>query len=223
MLFWAAFPRFYYCLFAETAGLCASCWARLSPVTAPFRQHCGPPLAEQLVDSICATCWATPPEMTFFRAALRYDDVARGLILKLKPLDGLHLVTFVSQLMAARFVELTANNLFVVPVPLHRWRYWRRRFNRSAELARYLCQHYEKVLYTPDLLIRHCATKSQSGLSRQARERNLTAAFVPSPTATQKLRDHRPCYMKVATKPVLPLNTQHCENRHPVKKPNRQS
>ena len=28
-------------LFAETTGLCTACWTRLSPVTAPFCQHCG--------------------------------------------------------------------------------------------------------------------------------------------------------------------------------------
>ena len=149
MLFWAAFPRFCCCLFAETAGLCAA-------------------------------CWAIPPEMTCIRATLCYDDAARDLILKLKPLDALQLVPFISQLMVARFVELTADNPFVVQVPLHRWRYWRRCFNRPAELVRYLCQHYEKVLNAPGLLIRHHSTKSQSGLSRQARKRNLTATFVPS-------------------------------------------
>ena len=177
-------------LFAETTGLCTACWTRLSPVTAPFCQHCGLPLAEQLVDGICASCWATPPEMACIRAALRYDDAARDLILKLKHGDGLQLVPFISQLMAARFVELTADNPFVVPVPLHRWRYWRRRFNQSAELARYLCQHYERGVYAPDLLIRHRATKSQGGLSRQARKRNLTGAFIQSPTAAQTLRGH---------------------------------
>ena len=128
--------------------------------------------------------------MACIRAALRYDDAARDLILKLKHGDGLQLVPFISQLMAARFVELTADNPFVVPVPLHRWRYWRRRFNQSAELARYLCQHYERRVYAPDLLIRHRATKSQGGLSRQARKRNLTGAFIPSPTAAQTLRGH---------------------------------
>ena len=125
MLFWADFPRFCCCLFAASAGLCPACWAHLSPVTAPFCQHCSPPLDEQLVDSICASCWATPPEMTCIRAALRYNDVARDLILKLKPVDGLQLVPFISQLMAAKFVELTADNPFVMLVPLHRWRYWR--------------------------------------------------------------------------------------------------
>ena len=62
--------------------------------------------------------------MTCIRAALRYDDAARELILKLKLRhdDGLQLVPFISQLMAAIFIELTADNPFVVPVLLNRWR-----------------------------------------------------------------------------------------------------
>ena len=81
--------------------------------------------------------------MAFIRAALRYDGAARDLVLKLKHGDGLQLLSFISRLIAARFVELTADNSFMVPVLLYLWRYWRRRFNQSAELARYLCQHYE--------------------------------------------------------------------------------
>ena len=57
-------------------------------------------------------------------------------------------------------------------------------------MARYLCQHYERGFYAPDLMIRHRAPKSHDGLSRQARKRNLTGAFIPSPTAAQTLRGH---------------------------------
>ncbi len=42
-------------LFAKTTGLYMACWTRLSPVPAPFCQHCSLPLAEQLVDGICAS------------------------------------------------------------------------------------------------------------------------------------------------------------------------
>ena len=128
--------------------------------------------------------------MACIQVALRYDDAAPDLILKLKHGDGLQLVPLVSQLMAARFVELTADTPFGVPVPLHRWRHWRRRFNQSAELARYLCQHNERGVYAPDLLIRCRVKKSQGGLLRQARKRNLTGAFISSPSAAQTLRGH---------------------------------
>ncbi len=128
--------------------------------------------------------------MAYIRATLRYDDAAFDLILKLKHGEGLQLVSFISQLMAARFVELTADKPFVVPVPLRRWHHWRRRFNQSAELSRYLCQHPERGIYAADLLIRHRAKKSQRGLSRQAPKRNLTGAFISSPSAAQTLRGH---------------------------------
>jgi len=150
-------------LFAETTGLCTAYWTRLSPVTVPFCRHYGLLLAERLVDGICSSCWAIPPEVACIRAALRYHVPAHDLILNLKHGDGLQLVPFISQLMAARFVELTADNPIMVPVPLHRWRYWRRRFNQSAELAPYLCQHYEIGFHAPDLLIRHRAAKTQGG------------------------------------------------------------
>ena len=173
--------------FSETTGLCADCWSELSPVTSPFYQHCGLPLAEQLDDGICAGCWAAPPAMTRIRTALRYDDSSRDLILKLKHGDALQLVPFISRLMAGRFAELTTDNPLVVPIPLHRWRYWRRRFNQSAELARHLCQRYGRGIYDAGLLVRRRATKSQGGLSRRARKRNLAGAFATSPEAAKRL------------------------------------
>ena len=99
--------------FSETTGLCADCWSGLSPVTSPFCQHCGLPLAEQLDDGICAGCWAAPPAMTRIRTALRYDDSSRELILKLKHGDALQLVPFISRLMDGRFAELTTDTRFL--------------------------------------------------------------------------------------------------------------
>ena len=170
--------------FADTTGLCAACWSSLAPVTAPMCRQCGLPLAEMLEDGICAACWATPPAIKRIRSALRYDDASRSLILKLKHGDGLQLVPFICRLMAGRFAELTSDNPLVVPIPLHRWRYWRRRFNQSAELARYLCHQHGTGIYAPELLLRTRATQSQGGLSLQARKRNLARAFAVSPGAT---------------------------------------
>ena len=63
-------------------------------------------------------------------------------------------------------------------------------WTRLSPVTAPFCQHYERGVYAPDLLIRHRATKSQGGLSRQARKRNLTGAFIPSSTAPQTLRGH---------------------------------
>lgn len=171
--------------FADTTGLCAACWSALAPITAPMCRQCGLPLAEMLEDGICAACWATPPKISRIRSALRYDDASRSLILKLKHGDGLQLVPFICRLMAGRFAELTSDDPLVIPIPLHRWRYWRRRFNQSAELARNLCHQHGTGVYSPVLLQRQRATQSQGGLSRQARKRNLAGAFAISPDAAR--------------------------------------
>jgi ComF family protein len=171
--------------FADTTGLCAACWSALAPITAPMCRQCGLPLAEMLEDGICAACWATPPKISRIRSALRYDDASRSLILKLKHGDGLQLVPFICRLMAGRFAELTSDDPLVIPIPLHRWRYWRRRFNQSAELARYLCHQHGTGVYSPVLLQRQRATQSQGGLSRQARKRNLAGAFAINPDAAR--------------------------------------
>jgi len=127
--------------FSDSRGLCADCWSGLKPISAPFCQRCGLALGHTLADPICANCWMNPPPVAAIRAALAYDDASRGLILKLKHADGLQLVPMLAQVMEVRFREMAADNPLVIPIPLHPWRYFRRRYNQSAELARYLCHH----------------------------------------------------------------------------------
>lgn len=118
-----------------------------------------------------------PPPLIRIRACLSYDDASRRLILKLKHGDGLQLVPLMAKVMATRFHELTTNNPLVIPVPLHRWRYLRRRYNQAAELARFLAQRTGHGEFKPDLLVRRRSTRSQGGLSRQQRRRNVAGAF----------------------------------------------
>lgn len=130
-----------------------------------------------------------PPPVAAIRAALAYDDASRGLILKLKHADGLQLVPMLAQVMEVRFREMAADNPLVTPIPLHPWRYFRRRYNQSAELARYLCHHSGCGTFAPDLLGRHRQTRSQGGLSRQQRRRNVAGAFQLSPSLTASIAD----------------------------------
>ncbi len=65
-----------------------------------------------------------------------YDDVARGLVHRLKYEDRHDLAPAMARMMAGAGRDLIAQADCVVPVPLHRWRLWRRRFNQAALLAR---------------------------------------------------------------------------------------
>ena len=82
-----------------------------------------------------------PPPLAMIRACIHYSDVSRKLILAFKHGDGLQLTPFLTSLMARDFAIITdGEDSLVVPVPLHRQRYFRRRCNQSAELARRLCR-----------------------------------------------------------------------------------
>ena len=68
----------------------------------------------------------------------------------------------------------------VVPVPLHRWRLWSRRFNQSASLAKAVAEVAGKK-FAADALGRNRPTRQQVGLSASQRDRNVRGAFVATP------------------------------------------
>jgi ComF family protein len=65
----------------------------------------------------------------------------------------------------------------IVPVPLHRGRLWKRRYNQAAELARRLGADWNRTVATL-ALERSRATQSQGAMtSARARRRNVQRAF----------------------------------------------
>ena len=78
----------------------------------------------------------------------------------------------------------------VVPVPLHRWRLWRRRFNQAALLARPIARAGAKP-FVPQALARVKATRSQVGLTRAGRAENLQGAFRVPPTQRALVQGRR--------------------------------
>jgi ComF family protein len=70
------------------------------------------------------------------------------------------------------------------PVPLHRTRLWRRRYNQAAELARALGRRTGKPVAVR-ALVRSRATESQGEMvSARARRRNVLGVFkVPDPVS----------------------------------------
>jgi ComF family protein len=77
-------------------------------------------------------------------------------------------------------LALTESGALLVPVPLHRWRIWRRGFNQSALLAREVARRTGSEMRA-DLIERRKRTPMLGGLGRAARARTLRGAFaVPS-------------------------------------------
>ena len=123
--------------FADSTGLCAACWRGLAPIGAPVYERCSLSLGHTLAEPICAACWMDPPPLAMIQACIHYNDVSRKLTLAFKHGDRLQLTPFMTSLMARDFAMMTdGKDSLVVPVPLHRQRYFRRPYNQSAKLAR---------------------------------------------------------------------------------------
>jgi ComF family protein len=161
----------------EPATLCAGCWRQLAFVTEPCCDRRGIPFAFDPGEGIVsAAALAHPPAWDRARAAVRFDERSRRLVHDLKYRDRHEVAALMARLMAVAGQSLTAESACVVPVPLFRWRLWRRRYNQSALLALRLCRPHS-LPFRPDLLERTRSTTAQVGLGYRQRQANVRNAF----------------------------------------------
>jgi ComF family protein len=158
-------------------GVCGDCWGQLAFLAAPLCRRCGYPFEHDLgAEAVCAACVAFAPAYDRARAALRYDEASRGLILQFKHADRTDAARAFGRWLARAGGELLTQAQVIVPVPLHWTRLFQRRYNQSALLA--LALAYETGLPAATLaLVRRRRTPSQGHLSPTARWRNVASAF----------------------------------------------
>ncbi|MDP2296589.1 MAG: ComF family protein [Pseudolabrys sp.] len=165
----------------DGAGLCAACWSKLSLIEPPYCARLGIPfLFDPGPGLLSMEAIANPPAYDRARAAVRYDDIARSLVLSFKYGDRLDLAPMMGRWMARAGRELLSGADALVPVPLHWRRLWARRFNQAAALARAISA-ISGVPVLDDGIRRVRATPQQVGLSKTERGDNVQGAFrVPS-------------------------------------------
>lgn len=159
-------------------NLCAGCWSRIAFLSEPMCAVCGFPFEfDAGPDTLCAGCRQHRPAFDLARALMRYDDASRNPILALKRADRLDLVPAFARWLERPARELLDQSDLIVPVPLHRGRLWRRRFNQSALIAIALGRQAGKPVDC-FALRRVRATPSQGEMpSASARRRNMQGAF----------------------------------------------
>lgn len=157
--------------------LCASCWKDIHFIAPPYCARCGAPF-DLPVDagSLCGACLETEPLFTSARSALIYDEASRPFILKLKHADRLDPVPALANWMVRAGADVWGQVDLIVPVPLHRWRLLKRRYNQAALLAQAIGRQVGKPAIV-DLLVRHKQTESQGHLGRKKRQLNVAGAF----------------------------------------------
>jgi predicted amidophosphoribosyltransferase len=146
--------------------LCAACWPRLRFLERPWCPVMGTPFLHDMGEGfLSAEAIADPPPFERARAAVVYGGVAGRMVQGLKYRDRTDLAPWMAGWMLRAGGELIADADLVVPVPLHWYRFFRRQFNQSAELARALSRQ-AGLAYAPSALRRIKPTRRQVGLER---------------------------------------------------------
>jgi ComF family protein len=162
---------------AGSDALCARCWSAIRFIAPPICPVYGTPFAYDLgAGIVSAAALADPPPFRRARSAAIYGDVARSLVHQLKYHDRPHLAHVMAIAMHRAGRELLADCRVIVPVPLHGFRLWQRRFNQAAVLAAGIAE-LSGTPADPFLLQRVRPTRHQVGLTALQRRDNMAGAF----------------------------------------------
>ncbi len=157
--------------------LCGACWREVDFIRAPLCDVLGIPLpfstGERMVS---AAAVAQPPAWDRARAVAHYSGAMRTLVHQLKYADRHDARTLLGRWLADAGRDLMPGIDVIVPVPLSRLRLLLRHFNQAAVLAGELARQ-TGVAMDPLLLARIRRTRSQVGMTREQRRRNVAGAF----------------------------------------------
>ena len=157
--------------------LCASCWPRIRFLERPWCEVLGTPFAHEMGEgAVSPEAIANPPPFARARAAVSYSGAARQVVQNLKYRDRTELAPWMAAWMLRAGSELVRDADLVVPVPLHRRRFFSRRFNQSAELGRHVAR-LAGLSFSASAVERAKLTRQQVGLGAKEREDNVRGAF----------------------------------------------
>jgi ComF family protein len=176
-------PRCPACgeIVAEAERFCLGCWRSLAMLGEPCCTRCGLPFAFDSgggeAEAECGACLARPPPFDRLRAAVAYGETARKVALKLKYSGRPGVAGTLAHLMLRHLDPWSADDPpLLVPVPLHRWRMWKRGYNQAALIASELARR-SGAGCALGLLRRRRATPSLRGLNRRERALAVRGAF----------------------------------------------
>lgn len=178
--------------------ICESCWAEIAIDRGSYCYRCGDSLEFPSIDGVpeknlCRACRLAPPPFRRAVAFGRYEGRLRELIHALKYNRMLPAAHQLGAMLAEAIAQLSveaAQEMLVIPVPLHRLRSRQRGFNQARELAKCAIETLRKshpewrLTLAPKSLMRLKLTESQAGLTPTQRRRNVRGAFkVSDPSA----------------------------------------
>jgi ComF family protein len=157
--------------------LCAPCWREVHFIRPPLCDVLGIPLPFDTGErTVSAAATAHPPAYDRARAVAHYSGAMRSLIHQFKYADRHDARALFGRWLEEAGRDLVADADVMVPVPLSRWRLLWRRYNQAAILAHELSRR-TGLPVDLHLLHRSRSTRTQVGLTRDQRRRNLAGAL----------------------------------------------
>ncbi|SFJ66254.1 ComF family protein [Jannaschia pohangensis] len=161
----------------DDGGLCPACWSETPFLSGACCGLCGTPLpGADDGPARCDECLTLARPWDEGRAALAYAGVGRKMVLALKHGDRTELARGGARWIQRRARDVLTPQTLFVPVPIHRWRLLKRRYNQSALLARELAT-LNDAPFCPLALRRHRETPSQDHRSVADRYANIAGAI----------------------------------------------
>jgi ComF family protein len=173
--------------------LCSACFHGISFIVEPYCRRCGVPFSAEAQagpERLCPSCQQHAPVYGQARAALRYNAAARRVILPFKHADRVELAGVLAGHMARAGAALLSSAEVLVPVPVHRARLFRRRYNQAAVLASVLSRR-AGVATLPDALLRVRGTSPLAGKSAEERAAELIGAIEARPVRAKQIAGRR--------------------------------
>ena len=172
-------------------ALCAPCWAQIDFIRPPVCDRLGLPLPYSVGEAaISAAAAAEPPVYDRARAVGIYGGTLKSLLHDFKFRDRQELRRLFVRWLSEAGAPFWQEAQLIIPVPLHRGRLLKRRFNQAAVLGRELARH-QGIPFAPLTLRRTRATPQQIGLTRQQRQDNVRGAFAVPDHLASTLYQHR--------------------------------
>ncbi|MBR9841568.1 MAG: ComF family protein [Rhodobacteraceae bacterium] len=188
-------PRCVGCgdLVESDFGLCGSCWRETPFAGGLVCEKCGVPVhgEEKQAPVLCDDCMRYERPWSKGRTALLYRDNGRKLVLAIKHGDRYDIVRPAARwlaLAAKPLLELPDGESLIAPVPLHRVRLFKRKYNQSALLAKALAANLN-LPFCLDLLERPSARGSMRGLDHAERFMKMQGAMTVNPARKEQVKD----------------------------------
>ncbi len=130
----------------ETHGeLCGDCWGCFDWIDGAHCAVCGYPFPdgyEPDKNAMCPVCAAGKTDLQYVRAACRYDDMSRSVMLPFKHGGRIKFARFMSRAMIWALRDVDIKPDIVMPVPLAARRLFHRGYNQATLLSREISRAY---------------------------------------------------------------------------------